>query len=242
MTAIANLTPALSYTKNTALRLGARLVPIDLEQPQERQILYQQRVICGWNKDKVATWQASIARGERTMFWITLPPSDKTAAVPPIQRGSDTIFAVGHVSLDLVDTPDTRIAPDLSLASGDGSIMQITTLFVLPEFSALGLGAFAMDECERLAQEEPYGRSHCHAITVTTLSSRYLANGVEGPEGKGRWASADMEMPVRDNAIWYARRGYVLYKEVIRYFSPGPNDSTITWYACCMRKELGKQG
>lgn len=185
------------------------------------------------------------------MFWITLPHSslttlisDTTSVVDPIIYGDDKeekkmIYPVGHISLDYVDSPD-HIEPDLEVATGDGEIMEITTLFVLPQFNRLHLGTFAMDECERLARVPPFGSEKCRAVTVTTLSSRYLENGIEGPEGKGRWGSGGHgEMPKRDNAVWYRKRGYVGWKEVERYWHGGPDGVMVGWFGLCMRKELG---
>lgn len=215
---------------------------MDLEHSAERETLYDQRVICGWNKDKVNSWKESMARGERTMFWITIPGSDKTAGLNPIKGGHDEIYPVGHVSLDRVDLPEGWVSPDHSVATGDGSVITLTCLFVLPQFGGMKLGAFAMDECERLAQEEPYGSPKCQAITVTTLSPRYLTGGTPGPEGMGRWALLGDKMPERNNAIWYTRRGYVRYKEGERYSHRSEDGSIMKWYAVFMRKELGGPG
>ena len=217
---------------------GACLIPINLEDATEGKTLLDQRKLCGWNFDKIPSWKESAARGERTMFWITLPCSDLTIGVAPLQR-NESVIPVGHVSLDKVDSPEKDILADTTLAKADGSLLTITSLFVLPQFSAQKLGGFAMDTCERLAREEPYGSPECEAVTLTTLSSRYLRDGVEGIDGKGRWAMLGQDMPVRDNMPWYARRGYVAYKEQIRYSSLKPDGSTIYWYAVFMRKELG---
>lgn len=176
-------------------------------------------------------------RGDRTLFWITLPSSPATSSLPSLQSGPETLCPVGHVSLDKKDKSDA-LPPDLSLANPDGSVLQITALFVLPEFSSLRLGGFAMDECERLAQEEPFGSLKCRGITVTTLSSRYLSGEDTGPNGTGRWALVGQTMPKRDNSVWYARRGYVTYKEEARCFTAMRDGSELEWFSVFMRREL----
>jgi len=243
MSAATNLPSGPPTTQNenaAAPPKGARLVPMNLEEPAEQDILLEQRKICGWNQEKIPQWKDSMARGERTLFWITIPPSDKTGGMTALKRqDQDDVFAVGHVSLDKFDLPGGTNPPDTTLASGDGSVMTITTLFVLPQFKSLRLGAFTMDECERMSQEEPYGSRHCRAVTVNTLSSRYLpGGGVDGPDGVGRWAWIGQDMPLRDNALWYTRRGYVAYKEEVRYYSSSKDGTEIGWYGVFMRKDL----
>lgn len=177
-----------------------------------------------------------MAKGERTLFWIALPPSHKTEQTPTFKRGDDEILPVGHVAIERVDDPEGGHQPDPTLVAPDGSILMISTLFVLPAFTALRLGAFAMDQCESLAQQEPYGSRNCRAVTVTTLSNRYHAGGLEGPEGMGRWEILGEPMPTRDNSLWYKRRGYVTYKEAVRY------GVEMKWWAVFMRKELDPPG
>lgn len=210
---------------------------MDLSSSVERITLRDQRVICGWNQQSVPFWKMSMEKGDQTLFWITLPLSDKTADLPSLQRGEDTLYPVGHVSLDRKDKSDA-LPPDLSLANPDGSVLQITALFVLPEFGSLRLGGFAMTECERMAQEEPYGSLNCRGITVTTLSSRYLSGENTGPNGTGRWALVGQTMPKRDNSLWYARRGYRTYKEEARCFTAMRDGSELEWFSVFMRKEL----
>lgn len=212
---------------------GAYLIPVDLSQPIEHKVLYDQRVICGWGADRIDKFKKGMAKGERTLFWIALPSNYKSEHTPTFKRGEDEILPVGHIAIDKKDDPEDDYQPDPTLVAPDGSILEITTLFVLPAFGALRLGAFAMDQCEMLAQQEPYGSRNCRAVTLTTLSSRYLPGGIEGPDGMGRWEMLGEAMPLRDNISWYKRRGYVAYKEEIRY------GVDLKWYGLFMRKELG---
>lgn len=218
---------------------------MNLEEALERDILYNQRVICGWALDRIPYWRKVTADGSRTFFWIaTTSSSDKTRDLVPITRGrgDEPFYPIGHVAIDKLDLVHHPLVPDESLVAPDGSVLSISSLFILPSFSGTGIGAFAMDECERLAQIAPYGSPNCRAVTLTTLSPRYLENGIEGPEGKGLWAVLGQKMPSRDNMVWYVRRGYVEYKEEVRYFDMTHEGETVGLYGVFMRKELGARG
>lgn len=222
-----------TITKGNGPPEGTYLIPMDLNQPLEYDILYHQRVICGWGADRVDKFKTCMANGDRTLFWIALPPSHKSEQTPTFQRDGIEILPVGHVAIDKADDPEGDHKPDPTLVAADGSILMISLLFVLPAFNSLRLGAFAMDQCEMLVQQEPYGSRNCRAVALTSLSSRYYAGGLEGPDGMGRWETLGLAMPLREVAPWYKRRGYVKYKEEIRY------GVDVKWYAQFMRKELG---
>lgn len=228
---------------------GTRLVPIDLSSEAEQAILLTQRKICGWGTAKVPKWVKSQASGLNTLFWITIPPSLAPTALqqtlPLIQRRGasddvEVLLPTGHVSLDRVDTPeeDGR-APDPSLAAPDGSVLHISALFVRPEFQGLRLGAFAMDQAEQLATREPFGSRNCRAVTVNTMAGRHLPGGLEGPDGVGLWERIGEKMPEKDNAVWYRRRGYVVYKEAPRWSAVALDGETVEFWEVAMRKELG---
>ncbi|KAF2232200.1 hypothetical protein EV356DRAFT_505603 [Viridothelium virens] len=222
---------------------GTRLIPMDLEREDERTILHDQRLICGWAINKIPKWRQSIAKGDRTLFWIALPLSHKTDQTPtlhhsPVEGDAEEILPVGHIALDRIDDPEDGVAPDPTLVSGDGSVLTISALFVLPAFQSFGLGAFAMDGLEAMARTERYGSVKCRAVTVNTLSKRYLEGPEDDPDGRGRWKRLGETPPKRDNALWYARRGYVPYKEEVRYWSDLPNGERLGWVGVFMRKEL----
>jgi len=218
---------------------SASLIPIDLKIEQERQILYDQRIICGWNSDKIPKWAAAIQAGSRSFFWICLAP-DASRNIPTLTRDGETYQPVGHVSLDKVDITEPDNIPDTTLADTEKGIITITSLFVLPAFHRSGLGAFAMDECERLARIPPFGLENISAITVNTLSPRYCVGGVEGPDGMGQMErDAGEPRPVpQNNMPWYERKGYKKYKEAPRYTSKDKQGDTLWWNAVFMRKEL----
>jgi len=227
---------------------GAHLTSIDFENDHERTTLYTQRVACGWHKDSIDFWAKAQARGERNMFWITLPAdtthisADKDiAGLGILTRDGHRLLLVGHISLDKQDPPSPgRVDEDDTLTASDGSVLTITSLYVLPAYASLGLGAFAMDGCERLAQSARYGSDNCRAVTLTTLAPRYFPGGLEGPDGMGIWERLGLTTPGRDNMPWYVRRGYVRYQEKLRYAVSMDDGTKYLMYASYMRKELGE--
>jgi hypothetical protein len=209
-----------------------------------------------------------VRKGERTLFWIALPPEVRQAnkannntnnndddddddndnddnggsggSTLLLKRDAETPFVpAGHVSLARVDDPGAGIDPDPTLAAPDGSILAITSLFILPVFRGreYRLGQFAMRECERLARQVPYGCANCRCLTVWTLSARYAAGGEEGWDGLGRWERLRMSVPQRANGPWFESLGYVKYKEEIRLHFGLP-DEPMAWYCTFLRKEL----
>ncbi|GAB7344354.1 hypothetical protein MBLNU457_2216t1 [Dothideomycetes sp. NU457] len=239
---------------------GSNLILVDLENDYERNVLVEQRKVCGWGVDKIPFWRAHQFPGDRAMFWITLPKDidivslTEQPGLVTLTRDDKTVWLVGHVSLDKIDAPSSEgAAPDESLAKADGSLLTISSLFVMPQVQKLRMGAFAMDQCEMLAQQSPYGSPNCIAITVNTMSSRYFAGGPEGPDGIDRWKLLGWPQPKMDNALWYKRRGYRTYKDQIRYFTDVPSlaknnfdssslsdEGQLAWYATYLRKELRK--
>ncbi|KAK3070902.1 hypothetical protein LTS18_014986 [Coniosporium uncinatum] len=74
-----------------------------------------------------------------------------------------------------------------------------------------------MDVLEALATQEPYGSRDCRAIAVDTLDRRYWE--LDGEEWRGWWVKWGQPTPERgrSNEDWYARRGYVKFKERPKY-------------------------
>ncbi|KAI5195112.1 hypothetical protein E4T39_08361 [Aureobasidium subglaciale] len=217
---------------------SATLIPMNLKQETERQILYDQRIICGWNHDKIPKWAAAIEAGTRSFFWICLAP-DASRDLVTFTRDGKTFMPVGHVSLDKVDINEPDAVPDTTLADPEKGVLTITSLFVLPAFHRSGLGAFAMDECERLARVPPFGSESIVAVTVNTLHPKYCVGGEEGPDGIGQFEREGSGRPLpKNNMIWYEKKGYKKYKEGPRYTSRTKEGELLWWQACFLRKEI----
>jgi GNAT superfamily N-acetyltransferase len=165
----------------------ARLLPIDLEDATECSVLFDQRILCGWGQEKIPSWRESMRKGERAHVLDSPPSGDEKGRRSGSEKRCGDVRSGRACLAGSGRHPSPGIDPDPTLAAPDGSVLTISSLFVLPVFSGCGLGRFAMRECERLAQQEPYGSPNCRCLSLWTLSERYAAGGEEGWHGIGRW-------------------------------------------------------
>ncbi|KAH7120268.1 hypothetical protein B0J13DRAFT_457336 [Dactylonectria estremocensis] len=203
-----------------------RLEPMDLHDPDEFSELLRQRTLCGWNKDpsKIEQWRDEMANKTKSLFWIV--PTHLTG-VPPPQR------YVGHIAL-------CSISEDLELANPDKSVFTFDTLFILPEHRGGGLGRAAIQALEACAREEPYGSPNCKAMTVKTISRKYR----EDDECRDIYMRLNsrrgMGPPEKGTSQedWYARMGYVKWKEEPGYWTTLVDGTKILLDEVSMRKRL----
>lgn len=194
------------------------LEPMDLYNQSQVDELLRQRKICGWadTLDYIVSWRDSMGANMKSMFWI------KPASQPSLRAG--------HVSLDCVAEP-----PDLELANPhDKSVLTIAGFFVLEEHRRGGLGRAVMETLEKLAIQETYGSPNCHTIAITTLSRRYT----EDDQERARYETLEGKQASPkglSNEDWYARMGYVKWKDVPRYDSKNGPDKYV---AAFMRKRI----
>lgn len=206
------------------------LLPVNFASDDDVQELRRQRRLCGWNfdDDTFARWRDEMDAKLKGLFWVTIPDGDKS---------SSRIIRTGHISLDSTTHP-----PDLELANPDKSTLTISTFFILPEYRSLGVGRAAMDILEQYARQEPYGAPHCSSIAINTLSREYS----EDPEKAKEVASMmdqegrKIEVPEkgRSNEDWYAKRGYVKWKQQPQYSVVMPDGRLYQLIAVYMRKML----
>jgi len=160
--------------------------------------------------------------------------ADALALLPPRDREPNPILLVGHIAIDRVGYFDP---PDESLASPDGSTLSLGSLFILPAFTNLHLGTFSMRECERLAQQAPYGNPNCRAVTLTTLCEKYYARG----DMRRFFEKLGQPAPEKGNMSWYTRQGYVEFKtDVPRYKNDSGEGPWDYWDATFLVKQLGE--
>ncbi|OJJ98285.1 hypothetical protein ASPACDRAFT_44790 [Aspergillus aculeatus ATCC 16872] len=210
------------------------LAPINLHSPADFAEIHRQRQICGWDHDlpKLESWKRKQDEGLKRFYWLCIP--DPTAAAAPATPSTEAseekkVVYAGHISLDAYSDP-----ADEELARADRAVLTIQTLFILPAYRGLGLGSRAMDLVEALAATT---ETQCRWLALTTLSERHYLD--ESPEGTGVWARTGAEPPVMGcNQWWYARRGYVLWKEEPRWREVGVAGDEVVFYAAFMRKEL----
>lgn len=198
-----------------------KLTPTDLHNASEFTEFQEQRVKCGWDftAEHIAAQRQKVDEKLKSLFWISL--------------GADTL-RVGHVSLDAYASP-----PDPELARRDKSIMTIQSFFILEEHRARGLGGRVMDLMEDMATREPYGSPKCEIIAINTMSEACRERNLE--RWIGLWKSRGMERPewsFWSKEKWYAKRGYVGWKEEVRYFDQFSEATAPTLEAVFMRKVL----
>jgi GNAT superfamily N-acetyltransferase len=201
--------------------------PIDLRNEAECNELLRQRVICGWayNPVNIEVWRKAIDRKEVVLFWVV--PAHLSSALAPKR------FA-GHVGIENQCQP-----PEPDIARPDKTLLEISTLFILPEYRYLGLGRTAMADMEQYAKREPYGSPACKAVTIHTLSKRYWQE--EGEDWRGMWARWGLKTPEKgasSNEEWYARMGYVKWKEDWRYVVKLLDGTEAKMLAVFMKKQL----
>lgn len=212
---------ASSGTAPAAKPSKCLLEPIDFGDESQCAELLRQRVLCGWanTPGHITAWRAAMDAGTKPMFWI------KPASRPDLRAG--------HVSLASEAEP-----ADPELADPRGrSVLTIARLFVLPAHRGGGIGRAAVEALERCAREEPYGSPGCRAVAVTTLSRRYydddesrryyevVSGRAAPPRGTG-------------NEEWYARMGYVKWKDQPLYPGDRPGFEHHKLVAAYMRKAI----
>jgi hypothetical protein len=158
--------------------------------------------------------------------------TDALALLPPRDDEPNPLLLVGHIAIDRIDFFSP---PDESLAAPDGSILSLGSLFILPAFTGLHLGLFAMRACEVLAQQTPYGSPNCRAVTLTTLCEKYYTGG----HMRQFYEKLGKEVPQRGNMSWYTRQGFVEFRtDVPRYRNDSGEGEWEYWDATFLRKEL----
>ncbi|CAN8106326.1 unnamed protein product [Discula destructiva] len=196
------------------------LEPMNLHDQAQFDELLRQRIICGWTNTTacISSWRDWMDKRKRSFFWI------KPASQPALR--------VGHVSLDCETDP-----LDLELANPyDKSVLTISSFFILQEHRRGGLGRSVVETLERLALEEPYGSPNCKAIAIHTLSRRYSEDDRE----RARYEELEGKpAPQRglSNEDWYARMGYVKWKDQPRY-PVSKESSPEKFVAVFMRKQI----
>lgn len=220
----------MAAEKDEKPKIPCVLDPINLNDPYQFGELSRQRAACGWHfePEKIESWRKAIDAKTKALFWINLR---KPTAGALNEECVDN--RVGHISLDSDKDP-----PDDRLAKPDKSVLEISSLYVLPEYRRLGLASAAVKQLESRAKIEPYGSPDCKAITVNTVSRRYLRD--EGEECQ-RIRLARALMP-RDLGFsteeWYERLGYVTFQEEYVYQEKLLDGTEVKLLAALMRKEI----
>lgn len=209
------------YDKQTKCSLE----PINLRNGYEFGELRRQRVLCGWHHDVeiLESWKRHMDAKTRSLFWIILPAIDSKSSPN----------RVGHICLNSECDP-----PEPDLANPDKSVVEISTFFILPEYRHGGLGRIVVEMLESYAKKEPYGSTNCKAITINTISRRYTED--DGDEWRGVYARRGLKAPPKGKSMedWYARMGYVKWKEEPRYQDRLHDGTEVKLIAVFMKKTI----
>lgn len=197
------------------------LTLINLHDKDEFDELTSQRIACGWDfsQSDVETMRNAIDQKIKSTFWITL---------------SDNPTRIGHISLDSYTSP-----PDPQLALADKSIMTVQTFFILKHHQGGGIGNKVMNVIESMAQKEPYGSPDCKIVTVNTLSKACFDRNLPG--WLDLWKRKGEERPewsFWSKEDWYVKRGYVKFKEEVRFGGDMDEAKVAPFVAACLRKNL----
>ncbi|KAL4940201.1 hypothetical protein BDV06DRAFT_24394 [Aspergillus oleicola] len=194
--------------------MSCTLVPINLNDPIEAEMLRQQRTLCGWGNtpEAFALFHKKQQAGLKSFFWITTLGENEE----PIRAG--------HISLDAYAEPE-----DNDLANAEKTNLTIQHFFIMPSYRSGGLGRSAMKQVEALATRKPYGSPNCEYITLNCMSKKHYYDEYLGPIIR-------KVMPIC-NQEWYERQGYVAWKEEPRYEDTLPDKSVFVFNAAFLRKK-----
>lgn len=213
---------ALDFGTDIPFPAACILKPVNLHDCNELELLRAQRKECGWDYEtaRLDTWRSAADAGTKCLFWITMPSS--TTDQP--------FVTAGHISLDSISSCETY---GLELARPDKSLLNVSTFFVSSEHRAKGIGREAVAQVERLATSEPYGSPSCTAITIMSLSCKYVEDG-SWRSCYVRWTG---EEPLSYER-WYAKLGYVKWKEEACTKGTGKDGEDFVLVEAFMRKRL----
>jgi len=216
----------IKMESSSIVSVTVTLQPINLYNQGEFDELLRQRVLCGWhdNAEAIEAWRVAVDQKTKSLFWIIPSPSPSPTV--------ESRYA-GHIALMSEASP-----PDEDQARPDKTVMMLSNLFVLKEYRRGGIARAAVEIIEKYARIEPYGSPNCKVITVNTISRRYTED--DGEEWRGSYARRGMEPPPKGSALedWYARMGYVKWKEAPTYEDTFLDGTPLMLVAAYLRKEL----
>ena len=221
------------------------LVPINLHDCGQFELLLAQRIKCGWSdtEEVLIHWRDSDGK---VLFWIVVGNGSIEGEV----TGANCV-KVGHVSIDRGEawaTDDTS-RPPIKNGSVDGPLFTISKLFIRKDFRGGGLADRALDILEGFAEMPPNGDPGCVGLCVNCPSLSYYSAD-DGEEGKRKpeWAREfrNFSEVTRRTAVsyekWYARRGFVKYDERPTYPGNTLSGKDTMVYAAFMFKDVQEVG
>ncbi|KAJ5201749.1 uncharacterized protein N7498_006412 [Penicillium cinerascens] len=200
------------------------LFPWDAKSKTHRRWLYEQRVQCNWDSDKVeGEWREKQIQGEKCMYWIVRQSNrsqdikscngeseevlhDTADSVHGVAREPSQVafVPIGHISLD----SKNKDAEMVGLEIPSEGVFWIKSFFILQSLQGQGIGRAAMDAVELMAAREPLWAQSLMLDTVTG----------EHQMREDFATSTYGAIPKITNQDWYGRRGYIPIKTVPNYY------------------------
>ncbi|KIL89520.1 hypothetical protein FAVG1_07100 [Fusarium avenaceum] len=200
-------------------QVSLSLVPWNPDSPEHVSRLYEQRVQCGWDKQRVEGWREKQASGSKSIFWITPRPEDpetrellqlhfdsfpadktpltdtaESLRAKPRTPTNTKIYPIGHISLDDRDEKSAHMTLDLPKEG----VYWINTFYVSKALRSKGIGRAAMDMVEHMAIDYP--------LCAKTLALHTAEKEMQ----KRLYREANGKEIGTANQDWYERRGYRL--------------------------------
>ncbi|KAI3319706.1 hypothetical protein HD806DRAFT_508790 [Xylariaceae sp. AK1471] len=226
------------------------LIPWDPDSQEHVDRMELQRIACGWKVEKVDDWRSSQREGQTGLHWVVLHPDHPEtpsrlerhfAAYPneaqPLQDTCKTIlrrphkpdplipsfYPIGHIALDSV-TPEPEL--ETSLSNG---ILSLMNFYISTALQNAGLGAAALEYCEKMAKGEFGART----ITLETIANE------ECRSDSPRRIALKRPIPKVTNQDWYSRRGYRVYdRKAVAWVDVDETGKTWPVSAVFLRKDL----
>lgn len=225
------------------------LIPWDPNSQDHVDRMKVQRIACGWKLEQVDGWRGKQKKGHAGLHWVVLNPDHPDTPlrlerhfaghpdeVKALLDSCDMIlgrphkadplvpffFPIGHIALDAV-TVETELETSL-----DNGILSIMNFYISNALHNLGLGAAALDRCEKMAKEE-FGAK---AITLETIANEEVR--VDSP----RRIALKRPIPTVTNQDWYSRRGYRIYIRKVGWTEIDETGKEWHVKAVFLRKEL----
>ncbi|ELQ37564.1 hypothetical protein OOU_Y34scaffold00590g78 [Pyricularia oryzae Y34] len=209
------------------------LVPCDLTSNAHTELLYNQRVTCGWAKEGIERWKSLSAQGNLVMYWLVLNdntpekddlikthcdryPNDTAAQIWGQERtpSNDSFIPIGHIGLGRLQ-PDSEYVVLMKQAQPPAGPTDVVTwvgpFYVSWVMQRLGIGNFAMTEIERLAASPPVNG------TIIALDAIAPDHAMAPALVRTFYTHFGNPAPTKSNHDWYLKQGYKPYHRKTAY-------------------------
>lgn len=217
----------------------AYLVPCDLASAAHSELLYEQRVICGWGEEGISRWKSLSAEGNLTIYWLVLddrlpdkeelitthcnrypkqaaPIQDTSASTWGEERipSNESFVPIGHIGLGRLQSGDERVVLMESVPkppSPDDVVTWIGPFYVSWALQKLGIGRLAMTQTERISASPPING------TIVALDAIAPEHALAPALVRVFYTDCGNPAPAITNHDWYLRQNYKPYHRKAAY-------------------------